>query len=301
MRGDGLSTSIGSLSGVLFFAQIILLLTLGAHAQLTLLREQTDVRLEVLETDLPDRIGRIGGLVNALQREPYVEDVLYVTRSQAYERMKSRDPELIAFLEEFDIQNPFPETIGIRLKNLEDYQNLVLFLRRPEFEGVVDPDFLRVTDQEYQVRNIYNATVAARSFLLAVIAILTVVLVFVLIELVRRRVVLRREEILIQQLVGATPLTILLPFGMEILVLLLAGLALSLVAIGAVILLAPLLVPALQNGDVFGPWVAEMKRLLSQVFPWIVLIEVLLLPFFAFLGSFFGLMPRMRRPTLSMS
>lgn len=298
VRPEGLTTSIGSLFGVLLLVQLALLLVFGVHARLQLLKEQVDVRLEVLETATTTDIS---SLLSALEKQDYIDDVIYVTQAQAYEKVRQRDPELISFLEQYDISNPFPETIGIRLKQIEKYQQLVLFLQNEAFANTVDPNFLRATDQDDQLRTIEQATITARTFLFVVVGVLAIVLLFILIELVRRRVVLRREEILIQQLVGATPLTILIPFGFEILVLLLASLALSLLATTCALFVLPMFVPSLSTTGVFGPWVSEMRYLMAMWVPLVILIEVAAQPILALLGSFLGLWPRLKRPTLSMS
>lgn len=297
VRDPGWVSSVGSLFGVLFVSQIFLLLALGVQAGLSLLQEQTDIRLEILETANEQQVI---DLTVQLQSQPYVEEVTYITKQQAYERQKQRDPELIAFLDRFQIENPFPETLGVRLRRLDDYQSFVTFLRQPAFASIVNPNFLsQTTDQEDQVERLMAATIVARSFLLTAIGIIAFVLLFVLIELVRRRAVLRSQEIFVQQLVGATPLAILLPFGIEVLILLLLALVLAFIFTVALLFILPLVIPGLSEGGLFSPWVSQLKFLLFYYGPWVLLLQILILPILSFLGAWFGLWHRLRTPTLS--
>ncbi len=296
-RDPGGVSSIGSLFGVLFLSQIFLLLALGVQSGLLLLKEQTDIRLEVLSGASEQQIV---DLTVQLKSQQFIEDVTFITKEQAYERQKTRDPELIEFLDRFQIQNPFPDTIGVRLRHLEDYASLVAFLRQPVFASIVDPNFLsQTTDQEQQIERLMAATIAARSFLLVAIAVIAIVLLFVLIELVRRRAVLKSEEIFVQQLVGATPLAILLPFGVEVLALLLVAFFFSLLCMAAVLFALPFVIPGLSAGGLFAPWVAELRDMLFTYGIVILVAEALLLPILAFLGAFFGLKKRLHVPTLS--
>lgn len=297
-RQEGITTGVAAIFGVLLLGQVLVILLVGAQGLLTLVRQQTDVRLEILPGSETQQILT---LINGLKSQAFIEDVVYVTREQAYERVKRRDPQFIAFLEEYEMGNPFPETIGVRLTDLSAYHMLVGYLQDPKFTGIVDPNFLQATEQDQQVKSVEQGIRAAQSLLLAFVVLLATVLVFVLVELVRRRIVARRDEILIQQLVGATPLAIILPFSIEILTLLALALVLSLVTAGGVLWVLPAVLPSLSPQGVFGEWAIVVESLLLLWAPIALALEIVLLPVFALLGAFFGLLPRLKSPTLSMS
>ncbi|MBP9774032.1 MAG: permease-like cell division protein FtsX [Candidatus Peribacteraceae bacterium] len=299
IREEGWGASVGSLFGVLFLAQVLVLLVIGAHSGLTLLREQTDIRLEILDNA---SIVQIQDLISNIKSLPYVEEVVYITREEAYNKQKLRDPTLISFLQKFGIQNPFPETVGVRLKTLDDYKRFMLFLQQPVFAKTMNPKFLsEATDQEKQVYRLLDIVTSARLFLFLVVGLLLVVLVFVIIELVRRRAVLRREELFVEQLVGATPLAILVPFCIEVFALLLVALVLSLIFVTGFIYLLPSIVPSLAVGGLFGPWAEEVMRTLVSFAPLLTLAEIIVLPVVASLGTFFALWPKIRSARLTFS
>jgi cell division protein FtsX len=299
LREPGAGASIGALFGVLFLVQVIILFTVGIHASLRLLSDRNDVRLEILPAATLTDIAK---LRNDLRGQPYVDDVVYVTREQAYEHQRQRDPELIRFLEEFHIQNPFPETIAVRIKHLQDFRLLTQFLQQSIYAATINPNFLsHTTDQQDQVEKLLAATETLRSFLLLIVVLVTLVLLFVIIELVGRRALLRSEEILVQQLVGATTFTILLPFSIEVLCLMFLALILSFTLIGFALYGIPIVLPSFAAGGLFAQWVEVFWQTLITLLPWMMLMEVIVLPLLAVGGAFFGLWSRLHRPTLSSS
>ncbi len=297
LREPGWGASIGALFGVLFIIQVLILFTLGIHSAMSLLRERTDVRLEIIDGA---SLTNIATLRSNLAKEPYVEDVVFVSREEAFEKQRIRDPQLIAFLEKFAIQNPFPDTMGVRLKHLEDYGTLRQFLNDPVYRDTVNPNFLsQSTDQEDQIHKLIAATLAIRSFLIVTVALITLVLLFVIIELVGRRALLRSEEILVQTLVGATPLTILIPFCIEVLLLMFIALLLAGGFLAGVLYAIPAFLPSFSATGLFAPWTRMFQYTLFMLGPWIAALEIILLPVLALIGSFFGLWTRLKKPTLS--
>ncbi len=276
--------SLGSLFGVLFLGQMLVLLVFGVHAGLQLIREQTDLRLEILDTATDIQIQ---DLYQNVRQLPYVDDVVYITREQALERQKSRDPELVGFLTKFGIDNPFPETMGIRLKQLEDYPKFIQFIRQPVFTKVVNPNFLSdTTDQERQVERVAEAATVTRSLLLLVVGLLVLVVLFVVIELVRRRAAAKREELFVEQLVGADRFTIFLPFCTEMFCLLFLALLFSACFAALIVFLLPYFLPILAAGGVFGLWFQATTSVLIGALVWVLPAELLTIIIVALLGTF---------------
>lgn len=292
VREEGWGVSVGSLFGVLFLAQVLVLLVIGVHAGLTLLREETDIRLEVLDgsTDV-----QLQDFIQALAAQPYVQNVVHITKQQAYEDQRKRDPQLIGFLQKFGIDNPFADTVGVRLRTLDDYPRLVTFLRQPLYAHTIDPKFLsQKTDQEAQIYKLLDIVTSARAFLLFVIGLLVVVLVFIIVELVRRRALQRREELFVEQLVGATPLAILIPFCVEIFALLLLALLLSVVVAAGCIVLLPIVMPSLAPSGIFALWGATVAETIFRLLPVLLCTEFLALPIASSLGTFLALWPKLK-------
>lgn len=298
-REEGFGTAVGSLFGVILLSQIIGLLAIGVQAGLVLLKDRTDLRLQIRDTATD---AQIQDLYQNIRQLPYVEDVLYVTREQAYERQKKRDPTLIDFLTKFGIENPFPETMGVRLRYLEDYVEFLRFLKQPIFAPVVDPSFLTTTtDQQQQVHQLMNVVSSARIVLMFVMALSVVVLLFVVVELIRRRALSKRQELFVEQLVGAGRMDIILPFIVEMACMLFVALATSLLVGLAIVILLPYFLPVLSPDGLFGLWSAAAGSVLTQWLPWILLSEFFLMILLSAVGTIIALRNQMSLSLLAPS
>jgi cell division transport system permease protein len=272
-RDPGFTTTLGSLFGVLLLGQISIVLAFGVQGGLILLRERTDLRLQIRETATD---AQVQDLFQNIRQLPYVEDIVYVTKEQAYERQKQRDQALIDFLVKFGIDNPFPDTLGVRLKRLEDYAAFLQFLKQPVFSAVVDPSFLTTTtDQEQQVQRLTGVIGSARTGIIFMVGLTFVVLLFVVIELIRRRAMGKHQELFVEQLVGAGRAEILFPFMLEMACLLTIALAASLLTVGLLVFLLPYFLPALSSTGMFGPWSITTSHVLLWWAPWTIALELL--------------------------
>lgn len=282
-REEGWGTAIGSLFGLLLLLQIIVLLAVGVQGGLDLLRDQTDLRLQVRSTATDPQIQ---DLIQNIRSLPYVSDVVYITREQAYERERQRDPTLVEFLTKFGIDNPFPDTLGVRLKRLQDFHQFLEFLRQPVFATTVDPKFLTdTTDQQAEVDQLLVLVSSSRTVLAFVIGFAALVLLFVVVELIRRRALMKRQELFVEQLVGASRADILLPFMVEMGVLLFIALLGSAVVTGLLILLLPVFLPILQSDGAFAPWSAASVHVFWTWLPWVLLGEATSVVLLSVLGT----------------
>lgn len=299
-REEGWGTAIGSLFGLFLLLQVIILLSVGVQGGLQLLRERTDLRLQIRPTASDPQIQ---DLIQNIRNLPYVEDVIYITREQAYERAKKRDPTLVEFLIKFGIDNPFPDTLGVQLVRLQDFRLFLDFLRQPVFSAAVDPKFLTdTTDQKEQVDQLLQLVASARTILAFVIGFASIVLLFVVVELIRRRALMKRQELFVEQLVGASRADILLPFMVEMGVLLFIALLASLLTSVALLFLLPFFLPILGASGGFAPWVAASGTVFWHWLPWLLIGEtssVVLLSVLATLIAFKSQLKAELLPTAS--
>jgi cell division protein FtsX len=285
-RERGWGTSLWALLGVVVLAQVFLLACIGVQGVGALLRSQTDLRLQVRE-GATDR--QVQEFFAALQQQPFVSSVAYITREQAYERERRTNPDLVGFLEKFNIQNPFPDTLAVTLGNLSLYEDFEAFVREEAWREVVDPAFLsQATDQEQQLHQMLRLTEAGRSVMFFFFALTGGILLFVVVELVRRRAYLRREEVFVERMSGAQEASVVLPFATEAAVLLSTALALSFVFLVLLLFSLPVFLPAIAEGGTFTALRGEVQTLLLTAGPAIIVAEFLLAPAMGFLGAFLG-------------
>lgn len=290
--------SLGALLGVFLLIQMLLSGLILGEAVERVLRQRTDLRLE-LEPGLTDQA--IREFIVALQELPAVADARYITKEQAYEQARTADPDLVAFLEEFGLENPFRDTVGVTLRALDDYDSFVAFLEQPRWQRTVNPRFLsQATGQEAQVRSLLRLTSAGRSLGTIVLGIGIAALLFIVTELTRAQALARHDEVLVERLVGAQTLSIVIPFATEALALLMAAIIGS-ALLGTLLLgTLPLLVPELQNEGILAPLRSMSSTLFWSRGPLLLALEILLAPALAWAGAWLGIAQEIRSTQVSM-
>ncbi|PIR53648.1 hypothetical protein COU75_04960 [Candidatus Peregrinibacteria bacterium CG10_big_fil_rev_8_21_14_0_10_42_8] len=289
-------TALGALFGVFLLVQLLILVLTGLEGVQILLKNRTDLRLEILAEATDNDIQTF---LAELQQQPFVKDTVYITKEKAFEQTRVSDPQLIAFLEEFNMSNPFADSIGVTLGNLDNYDQFSAFIEQERWRNVVDPEFLsQITDQERQVHALLGVTSAVRSLTILILIITAAALVFIVTELVRRRAMARSDEVLVERLVGATPLSITLPFMTEAVILLFIAIILSTAIMLFIASLLPLYIPALTNGGILGPLRKEIGPLMTTLLPSLLLIEVLMIPVLAGAGAWLGVRPQVHSPRI---
>ena len=291
--------SLGALTGIFILLQLLGLGLATATAGEALLKERTELQLE-LKAGVNDR--DISDLMTGLQELPYVARASFMTREQAYDRARRADPELIGFLEEYGLSNPFNDAVTVTLTSLEHYRDLLHVLEDPGWQRIVDPSFLsnETAEQDY-VEALMTVTRGIRSLVLFVLGIGTVTLLFVVINLTRTRALARSEEVLVERIAGAQTATILLPFAAEASVLLAIATIASFIVTVLLASSAPLLVPALGSGGVLGELWGMVRLILHSMIPLAFLVELILIPVIASTGAWIGIAPQVRSPRIAMT
>jgi cell division protein FtsX len=279
--------SLVALTGVLTLVQLFLFVLFTLQASGNLLATGNTIRLEVQRTAPADGVQEF--LVAARDLES-VERVEYVTREQAYERERLREPDLVSFLEEFNIQNPFPDTVAVTLASLDGYDEFAAFARKPEWSRIVDAASLSaIGSQEREVEEMRSLMGSLQTLSLVLSLILFFVCVALLVEFVRRRALSRHDEIAVERVSGAPPFSLLLPFATESSVLLLVGSILSVVLLWIVIAILPALVPSLGFGGSLAALRNETGRILLLASIPVALAELVAIPLVSLFGAWLGI------------
>jgi cell division protein FtsX len=296
-REHNWATSFGALLGVFLLLQLLLLVLVGVEGMQTLLKSRTDLRIELQSTALNQEKQEF---FSSLTELSFVEDTIYITKEQAYERTREKDPELIAFIEEFGLKNPFADTIGVTLRNLDDYGNFKGFIEQEKWKNILEPEFLtEITGQEKQVHELLSVARAGHSFTLLILALTLTAILFITIELTKKRALTRSDEVLVERLVGASPFSILLPFTVEATILFWGALVISSALLIGLISLIPSVIPAFETGGVLMELRDEVEPLLVTYLPKLILLEVILAPVIALLGAWMGIRPQVKNPTVT--
>jgi cell division protein FtsX len=289
-RNDRKSRTLLLLAGVLTLLQLLTATLVGAQAVHGMLLARSALYLEVLPTaDDQD----IQELYAALRMLPFVRRVEFVPSEKAFERERERTPDLVAFLERYDVNNPFPDSFSVTLASLSDYDSFAAFISQETWADAVDPSFLSsVTGQERDVRQLLGVADAARVVIGLLAFVVCCVVAFVVAELVARKARHQWGDLRLESLLGGKPADALIPVAAEMATLLLAGLVAGSIVAGLLLLGASIVIPLLTGVAGLGELLQSLIALLLKLGVVILLAEAVLLLCVAVAATAWGLKPR---------
>jgi cell division transport system permease protein len=186
----------------------------------------------------PGDVARVRAL---LGRTAHVKSVQYVSRQQAYEQQRKRNPEAYTLLG----SNPLPDTFRItpdRPENIASIKDALSPATPSGAHTVVDPSIDQVRDRKDDTQKILSATKVVKLMMVVLATLLVLASVLLVSNTIRLSLFARRREVEVMKLVGATDWFIRWPFVLEGVVLGGLGgvLAVLLLAVGKIALLDPL-------------------------------------------------------------
>lgn len=155
-----LFASFGTVTLLLHF---LLASFLGAFALQRDLRAEASAHLQVLSQATDEDIQTFYA---ALRTHPAVAQAEFVSREEVFERERESNPDLIAFLEQYDLENPFPDSFVVLLTSEDRYGELAAFLQDERWQTVIDPSFVSsLSKEEGQSHSFLSLTRGAIAFL----------------------------------------------------------------------------------------------------------------------------------------
>ena len=146
-----------------------------------------------------------------------------------------------------------------------------------------------------------NFTDAGRSLTIIILVMVTMILMLITTELVRRRVLGRADEVLVEKIVGASPLAMFMPFATEACILLLASTIVSIAGSLFLLSMLPTIVPILTSGGILSELIGEVRGLVLSALPLYFACEILLIPVVAAVGTWLGMCRELLAKTLTLS
>ena len=192
-----------------------------------------------LKTDAtPAAVQRVRGL---LQRTDHVKSIQYVSKQQAYQQERKRNPEAYELLG----SNPLPDTFRItpdRPENVEAIRDALAPAAAAGGRTVVDPAIDQVKNRKDETDKILSATKVVKLSMTLPIVLLVIASALLVSNTIRLSLFARRREVEVMKLVGATDWFIRWPFVLEAVILGALGgvLAILLLAVGKIAFVDPL-------------------------------------------------------------
>lgn len=288
-RERNMALIIAMLASAMVFLQILLLLLFSVFDAQGILASRSAVRIEMLPEASQQRVQE---LYAALSDLAVVDSITYVTQEQAYARAAIDDPELILFLEDAGLSNPFPDMLSIRLTDISAYSTLAAFLRQPLWQSTVDPAYLsQLNTQRSELLNLRDTLFGARVFLSVLLLASLASIILVLMYLVRTRFSGGVEAQLTQALLGAEHHDVFLPVFVQITLVLLLSTMYSLLFILTSAFAIPFLFPTVDLREFFLPVRFDLLSQLLKISPLILVLEIGGILLLAGCSTFLG-MPR---------
>lgn len=174
------------------------------------LANQLDNKVEV-KMDLLDSVANYEEIQTQLEEMPQTKEVVFVSKQEAYTIMQKEmgeDAEVLEILEE----NPFPARFVVKLHNPEQVEDFVKEIKTYNITESIqygEGHINKLLDMTRILRNI--------GFIGAIIG--TIMAIAIVMSVIKINVTQRRKEIEIKELVGASMLTIRVPFILEAVIL----------------------------------------------------------------------------------
>ena len=291
MRDRDILPSIFSFLGTALLCEALLVLLFLVHGLSATVRSEAALRLATLPTARPEEVQE---LFLAIEKLPGVRTTLFVTKEQAEEQIRTRDPSFFSLVGA-GMPSAFRNTIVVTLKDPRRAEAFLGALRSSTAPSVLDPSSLTLQAHVALASQFLEATEAAASAVTLFLALAVLLTFVVLLEFVARRARARRDDLLVEQLVGAPFLGRWIAFATEAAALFAAASLGSAFLLFLLWLLMPLLASALSAGVLWQKVFTEAFSLTRESLPLAGFTVVFLLVATALGASFVALrMPRLR-------
>lgn len=291
----GWGGALAAFSVLLLLLQCLLLFAFAVRGVNGILLDRAGLHLEVLPGARDQEIQEFYAVLQAL---PFVQDVEYVPKEKAYEQERLADPELVSFLEQSKLGNPFPDSFLVTLRGADDYASLLSVVQQEKYRTILDPSSLTsASDQEKDLQGVLQMTQAFQGFAFGFAALAALALCAMMAEYAARALRVRKEEFFLQNALGAAHLSLTSVLASEITVLLMMAFAIASVLTVAVVTLLPLAVAAVGTNDIFLQLQVAIRPFLFTAIPATALLEIVFLPLSAWGIASFRVRRSMSRPS----
>ena len=204
-------------------AVMVMIITLVIFAILAILFNVANYSVKTIEQRVDISVymkkglaeDRILDIKRALEGDPLVKEVSYISAQAALEDFKARhrgNNQIISALNEVD-ENPLLSTLRVKAKNLEDYPKVAENVSSGAYAAFIEK--LNYNDNRAVIDRLAKILKVIVSLGLGLVAIFSAIAILVMFNTLRLTIYNRREEVEIMRLVGATNWYIRGPFLAE--------------------------------------------------------------------------------------
>ncbi len=186
---------------MLFVFNLILALNLAAESVIGSVGSKVDIVVEIKE-GVEDY--SIQAFLETLRTRKEIKEIIYIRKEEALQSFGSKYPNIISFLEHYQLKNPLPNSVRLVTRSIAENSGLIEHLESPQFAPIINQEKL-ASNLEQKSRNekIVNVTrfISRASFWLnLVFALVSLMILFNSLSI---NITHHRDEIQIMKLVGA--------------------------------------------------------------------------------------------------
>lgn len=207
--------SIVSIGLILMIFNILLTVNSITKSQIENLADKINLNIYIQNNVSDNDINQIQEFLQTL---PQVESVKKISKETSLEQIQSKYPDSSDFIEEFNIENPLPNTLQVKTKELEDKDQVIAQLQNSEYNDLI---FKSESKNEYNktIQTVIKNLAGIRDFSFQIILWVMITFIvagsLIMFNAIRTTLFTRRSEIQIMQFVGATFKKIMYPFILE--------------------------------------------------------------------------------------
>ncbi|MDD3887727.1 MAG: permease-like cell division protein FtsX [Patescibacteria group bacterium] len=206
-----------------FATTLIMVLTLFSISLLIILNLYGDLIIENIKNKIDVTVffqqdvskAQIDEVQSALSNMTDVDEVKYTSKDEALKEFQSKhgdNPLILSSITELE-GNPLRDTLVIRAKNLDKYNDIKIFLDNEKYQPIVEK--FTFDDNKEIINKVSSTLSIAKKIGIGVSVIFCIIVVLVMFNTIRMTIYTQKDEISIMRLVGATNAFIEIPFIIE--------------------------------------------------------------------------------------
>ncbi|MFA7685268.1 MAG: permease-like cell division protein FtsX [Candidatus Gracilibacteria bacterium] len=199
---------------IIFIFNIILSVNFIAKDALSSLNKKVDLVLYIKDTTDTPQTQNIMSIIKDLEG---VENVVYTTKAQALEQLKKIHPELSTSFEKYNLGNPLPASFSITTTDPKYHEQITAFLNQQQYSAYLSN--VTSTDDTNIIKSVSKNLLKVSDFTRQVIFWLIMTFVvggaLIILNALQMTIFMRRQEISVMKLVGASHWFVRLPFIIE--------------------------------------------------------------------------------------
>lgn len=196
----------------IFTIALFVLLNLSINQTAKALQDQIDIAVFFKDSAQDSQIQELQSL---LTNRSDIKDVQYVSREEALRRFREKSKYRTAVLKLLDqgYGTKLPRSLSVRANHPESLETIASYIKQPPYDSIIDR--LSYEENKTLIDKYIHSTTFIKKTGMFLSTLFTIIAILVIYNTIRLTIFMRREEIEIMQLVGATGWFIKFPFVLE--------------------------------------------------------------------------------------